>query len=331
MSCVSLAEENFHENPSSVSLVVLRYHAVALLCRGRCCSRLCPGQPPGLRPFDCTAKQRAPAYSLPVYRSGSACLGSTNVSATPRPNTQLRFRRPGDRAAINAIRSMTAQPQRGAAFLLAGIATNPVKILVFGDSQLTPSGQQPGSVFTVRSGNGQPICDRTRSGIMLQTPNGQRGSIVVNGVTINLGSTVYLVPGADLLFDQDPRNGRRNGQRNPDAPLCSGFDSDCNFGRCKPNQRMVWGPYCQSDDYPYIENGLYRVTLYGVGKVEAGATDYGLTGDYYSLAHYSFNLPGSYTFCWEGLEPGGTGFETIVQARQQQCARRPHYAGISGQ
>jgi hypothetical protein len=117
------------------------------------------------------------------------------------------------------------------------------------------------------------------------------------------------------MFDQDPRIDRRQGSRNPNAPLCSGFDSECNFGNCMVNGRLVWGPYCREDAYPYIRTGLYRVTLYGRGQVTAGATDYGATGKMFSIMAQDMTLPGSYTFCWNGLRSGGTGFETIVLAR----------------
>ena len=247
---------------------------------------------------------------------GSACLATRTVNATPRTGA-LRFAAPGNQAPLNNIRRMVTVPQKGAAVLLGGSAANPVKILVFGDTATAPSGTQPGRVFTLRAANGQPTCTRTRSGMILQTPDGQNGTLVVNGVTINLGSTAYVVPGADLLFDQDPRIDRRQGRRNPDAPLCSGFDSDCDFGddRCSERQRLVYGPFCREDSYDYINQGLYRVTLYGEGEVQAGATDYNISRDYESMGTQRFRLPGSYTFCWNGLEDGGTGFETVVQAR----------------
>ena len=244
---------------------------------------------------------------------GNACLAARSVSATARTGT-LRFSAPGNQAALNNIQRMITVPQNGAAILLGGTATNPVKVLVFGDTATAPNNNQPANVLTVRAANGQPICERTRSGMILQTPTGKNGTIVVNGVTINLGSTVYVVPGADLLFDQDPRIDRRQGHRNPNAPLCSGFDSDCGFGdgSCSSNDRMVWGPFCREDSYPYIETGLYRVTLYGAGEVQAGATDYGISQSYDSLGTQRLRLPGSYTFCWGGLEDGGSGFETVV-------------------
>jgi hypothetical protein len=251
---------------------------------------------------------------------GSACLATRSVTATPRTGT-IRFAAPGDQARLNNIRQMVTVPQRGAAVLLGGSATNPVKILVFGDTATTPNANQAGRVFTLRARNGEPVCERTRSGMILQTPTGRRGAVVVNGVTINLGSTAYVVPGADVLFDQDPRIDRRQGSRNRSAPLCSGFDSDCAFGddHCSRSDRLVWGPFCREDSYPYIEQGLYRVTLYGEGEVQAGATDYGIERTYDLFGTQRLSLPGSYTFCWNGLEDGGTGFETVVQARSSNA------------
>lgn len=247
---------------------------------------------------------------------GNACLAARSVSATARTGT-LVFTAPGNTAPLDNISRMATVPQNGSAILLGGTRTNPVKILVFGDTSTSPNRTQAGSVFTLRASNGKPTCDQTRSGMFLQTPSGKTGTIEVNGVKISLGSTAYVVPGADLLFDQDPRIDRRQGKRNPNAPLCSGFDSDCGFGddSCSQKDRLVYGPFCREDSYPYIEPGLYRVTLYGGGEVQAGATDYNISQDYEMMGTQRLSLPGSYTFCWDGLQPGGTGFETIVQAR----------------
>ena len=255
-----------------------------------------------------------------VLGVGSACLATRTVSATPRAGT-IRFAAPGDNAQLNNIRRMITVPQQGAAVLLGGSTANPVKILVFGDTATSPGAAQAGGVFTLRASNGQPTCERTRSGMILQTPGGKNGTVVVNGVTIKLGSTAYVVPGADLLFDQDPRSDRRQGRRNPNAPLCSGFDSDCDFGddSCRRTDRLVYGPFCREDSYPYIERGLYRVTLYGEGEVQAGATDYNIARDYEMMGTHRLTLPGSYTFCWDGLQPGGTGFETVVQPRSDNA------------
>jgi len=113
-----------------------------------------------------------------------------------------------------------------------------------------------------------------------------------------------------VLFDDDPRNNRRG----VNATFCSGFESECNFGGCPQNYRLVWGPYCRESDYPYIEPGLYRVTFHGTGTVRAGATDYGATNELFAFGEYRLDLPGSFTFCWPGRQRGGYGFETIAQS-----------------
>ncbi|MBV7338630.1 hypothetical protein KFU94_62515 [Chloroflexi bacterium TSY] len=112
------------------------------------------------------------------------------------------------------------------------------------------------------------------------------------------------------LFDGDPRTNQRR-----QAPsFCSGFVTECDFAGCPRNYRLLWGPYCRESDYPYIQPGEYKVTIHGQGRVRIGATDYGETGKLFAFARRLVNLPASYTFCWKGLQPGGYGFETIVQS-----------------
>lgn len=115
---------------------------------------------------------------------------------------------------------------------------------------------------------------------------------------------------SNALFDDDPRNNRRG----VNATFCSGFESECNFGGCPQNYRLVWGPYCRETDYPYIKPGLYRVTFQGTGEVRAGATDYGATNQLFGFVQQTLELPGSFTFCWPGKQNGGYGFETIAQS-----------------
>ncbi len=112
------------------------------------------------------------------------------------------------------------------------------------------------------------------------------------------------------LFNNDPRTN----QRGINQTFCSGFESECSFAGCARNYRLIWGPYCREGTYPYIQPGLYRVTLYGMGPVRAGATDYGLSGELFTFGQFEFDLPGSYTFCWQGRAGNGYGFETIVQS-----------------
>jgi len=113
-----------------------------------------------------------------------------------------------------------------------------------------------------------------------------------------------------ILFDSDPRNNLRG--TNP--TFCSGFESECAFGNCPENYRLVWGPYCRESDYSYIKPGLYRVTMQGSGTVRAGATDYGATNQLFGFAEEILALPGSYTFCWPGKAENGYGFETVAQS-----------------
>lgn len=113
-----------------------------------------------------------------------------------------------------------------------------------------------------------------------------------------------------ILFDSDPRNNRRG--VNP--TFCSGFESECDFGNCPANYRLVWGPYCRETDYPYIKPGLYRITFQGSGTVRAGATDYGATNQLFGYGEQILDLPGSFTFCWPGKAANGFGFETVAQS-----------------
>lgn len=84
-------------------------------------------------------------------------------------------------------------------------------------------------------------------------------------------------------------------------------------------------PSAREDSYPYVERGLYSVTLYGSGQVQAGATDYNISGDYEMMGTH--RLAGSYTFCWDGLQPGGTGFETVV-GTQAAALHQPRHARV---
>lgn len=125
--------------------------------------------------------------------------------------------------------------------------------------------------------------------------------------------TATVTPGSTtgrILFDSNPRNNRRG--VNP--TFCSGFESECDFGNCPNNYRLIWGPYCRETDYPYIKPGLYRVTFQGSGSVRAGATDYGATNQLFGFGQQILSLPGSFTFCWPGRAANGYGFETVAQS-----------------
>ncbi len=110
-----------------------------------------------------------------------------------------------------------------------------------------------------------------------------------------------------VIFDGDPRNS---------AWLCDGgFRSDCNFADCVKDLRLAWGPFCRNFDYPDITPGKYFITVQGQGNINLGATDFGLTGELFSFGKHEASLPAGFTFCWPGLQPGGFGFEIIVQSK----------------
>jgi len=110
-----------------------------------------------------------------------------------------------------------------------------------------------------------------------------------------------------VIFDGDPRDS---------AWLCDGgFRSDCDFSGCAKDLRLVWGPFCRHFDYSNVTPGKYSVTIQGQGNVNLGATDFGLTGEMFAFGRYETSLPASFTFCWPGLQPGGFGFEIIVQSK----------------
>jgi len=240
----------------------------------------------------------------------NACYASDNLVATLR-GAGLQFDNRNERVKIVDIRSLISREPTGAAIMYVETPDDPVKIIVFGDTSVSPT---DGQVYTMHKTGGQLLCERTPSGMLVQTKTGETGQVVVNGVTIRLHSTAFITMDGVVLFDQDPRIRRRFGERNPTADLCSGFDSDCNFANCALNTRLVWGPFCREDRDTYIEPGLYRVTLYGGGTVEAGATDFNATNNLFAYGRQVLTLPDQYTFCYPGLQPGGTGFETMVRS-----------------
>lgn len=250
-----------------------------------------------------------------VVGPGNACYANDDITAKP---ASLRFSRQGHIVPILDLTSLRTHASTGAAILVADTDRGPIKIMAMGGSQITPSSRQ---VFTLRRTNTGLVCEKTPSGLLLQTDSGERGRVTINGVSVEIGSTALISAEGEVLFDQDPRIDRREGRRNPDAPLCSGFDSQCDFGdsSCPLNERLVWGPFCREDAYANISPGLYRMTLYGRGAVRAGATDYNVTRQTFGFGSHDFSLPGSFTFCWPGLEPGGTGFETIVHSRSKNA------------
>lgn len=245
-----------------------------------------------------------------------ACYGVETVTTKLPPNKW----RVGASSPIGTLGKLQTNDQ-GIALLHILTNFNPtnpelLKVAIFGRMSLNDLG---GNSYLLRTQGGKLLCEKSSGGMLLQTSEKKSTSIVINGATIRLKSTAFISMDSVVLFDGDPRIGKKVDGPNPDAPFCSGFASDCNFGDggCPEGYRLVWGPYGRPSDYPYVEDGLYRVTLYGQGTVQMGATDWGATGQTFSFGSTRVNLatPQSYTFCWQGNRPGSIGFETIALAR----------------
>lgn len=155
--------------------------------------------------------------------------------------------------------------------------------------------------------------------LQVEAPDGKRGWMSSRYLRLDVDLARIPIVGAQtespqesgiVLFDGDPRSNRYR----QDSVFCSGFASDCDFEGCAADYRLVWGPYCRQEDYPYIHAGDYRITLFGAGRVRAGATDYGSAREMFAFGEFTLTLPASYTFCWPGREPSGYGFETIVKS-----------------
>jgi hypothetical protein len=130
----------------------------------------------------------------------------------------------------------------------------------------------------------------------------------VNG---NFLLTPSGAPSPVALYDGAPGDG---------ATFCDGgFRSDCTFAGCAVGRRLLWGPFCRADDHPNILPGYYQVTVEGSGAVTGGATDWGLTGEHFSLGGEELSLPATYEFCWPGREPNGYGFETVVTSLDESA------------
>lgn len=128
-----------------------------------------------------------------------ACYGSHVTTTTP---TALRFDSPGDRHPIQGLGSINTDPQAGSAFLYLrpADAAQPVTVVLYGGADVSPVAGRS-NVFTLRSENSEEICDRTPPAMVVHTDSGERGSITVNGVIIDLESTALLaMQGPDTMI-----------------------------------------------------------------------------------------------------------------------------------
>ncbi len=138
------------------------------------------------------------------------CYGNITLTATPKDGvTNLVFSQPGDLANVGDLQSLqlssmsTSKQQWGMALMKLQadlpdtLPGQNVTVLLFGDVQVKPASNAsttPLQAFYFKSGaNDAPCAEAPSSGLLIQSPvGGQRVNLTINGVDLNIGSTVYL-------------------------------------------------------------------------------------------------------------------------------------------
>lgn len=129
-----------------------------------------------------------------------ACYGHADNRIFPK---DIRFIQPKDRQPIAVIEEIFAEYRDGTALLRLQLQTeaNPVTAILFGAIHLRPDKESDEeNVFLLQGSNSEYLCEKTPSGMVVRTEEGQRGRITLNGVTVELESTAYIaLRNADLL------------------------------------------------------------------------------------------------------------------------------------
>jgi hypothetical protein len=134
----------------------------------------------------------------------NACYGSNTVRAVLTANTPSKFEKLGDKAPIQAIRSLSTSPldlQQGTwgisllklqANLPDTMPGQSVTFMVFGDTTVeNASGNM--QAFYFKSGLGSVDCkEAPRDGILVRSPNHTEVTFTANGVQVTIASTVML-------------------------------------------------------------------------------------------------------------------------------------------
>lgn len=120
------------------------------------------------------------------------CYGYTTSAGSPaRTNIDgFRFNRPRDRQPVLKFSDIkTFSPNGAVLMLLKALTRSSVTMILFGDSELTPTKTNS---FILRITDSQPLCESTPSGLVARSESGQQGLVTINGVAIELGSTAYI-------------------------------------------------------------------------------------------------------------------------------------------
>lgn len=148
-----------------------------------------------------------------------ACYGNFTIEAQPQA---LDFNQSGDIVGVEEIDSLRLSSMNVAAqewgisvmhiqaLVTGAVAPQSAELVLFGNVQIANAAQEnaqfaPMQAFTFVSGaNDRPCEEAPDSGIIIQTPAGQGEiTLLINEVTIDLGSTAYLQaePGAEMAIN----------------------------------------------------------------------------------------------------------------------------------
>ncbi len=137
-----------------------------------------------------------------------ACYGNQLVEAEFASGAQPVFAQTGDLVELSAVRRLrtasldTLAQQWGIAIIKAqanlpnSLPGQNVTFLLFGDAQIDNPTPQMRAV-TISTGVGTLSCDNAPpSAVMIQSPEGTRVTVTINGAEITLASTIYLTANA---------------------------------------------------------------------------------------------------------------------------------------
>lgn len=137
--------------------------------------------------------------SCAEVNSNWACYANATAVAIPADG---RFDEPGDREEVVALEEIQTEREAGAVVMFLHLANEDshIKVILFGG----PTLDQPDrtrNVFTMRVEDDTQICPQTSPGMVVRTDNGERGTLIVNGVEIELRSTAYIaLTGQDTML-----------------------------------------------------------------------------------------------------------------------------------
>lgn len=116
-----------------------------------------------------------------------ACYGNIKTIAAPE---EIRFYEPRDRQPVSTLHTINTSADGAALMYLHFQGDNaPIRMIVFGDTLLDQAGE---GKFALAVESEQPICQSSPPGLVVQTKDGETGTIEVNRVEIDLRSTAFI-------------------------------------------------------------------------------------------------------------------------------------------